>query len=486
MNRRNFLQSAAAALPLQAAARKPNIVLILVDDFGFGSLNCNGADPKLIRTPNLDRIAKEGVRFTDANTPSSVCSPSRYALMTGRYCWRTALQYEVLSTTAPLHIETTRLTIASLLKGEGYNTAAIGKWHLGYGTGKTGFTAELKPGPLEIGFDYHFGVPQNHGDASGVFVENHHVQGLRSKEIKPFGKSPYGREWIGIDAPQRVDDEVMEVLTDHAADWIAKQSARKPFFLFFTPVAVHEPVTPSARSKGSSAAGPYGDWVHDLDHSVGRVLKALDQHKFTQDTLLLFTSDNGGVFTTTGDRSEAVAYRAGLRVNGDWRGGKHGIYQGGFRVPFLLRWPGKAPAGTTCDQTINLVDMVATIAAVVGKPLPPAEGLAEDTNAEDSHNVLPAFLGHKLSAPLRDSMVSHSADGVFAIRQGPWKYVEGAAAKPVARVPKARAAEMTRQLYNLRDDPKEQNNLIDSNREVAARLQDLLSTQRARGHSRKP
>lgn len=236
MNRRNFLQSAATAaatLPLAAAAaKKPNIVIILADDFGFGSLNCNGADPKLIRTPNLDRIAKEGVRFTDANTPSSVCSPTRYALMTGRYCWRTPLRYEVLSTTAPLHIETTRLTLASLLKGEGYTTAAIGKWHLGYGTGQTDFTADLKPGPLEVGFDYHFGVAQNHGDASGVFVENHGVQGLRSKEVKPFGKSPYGREWMGIDAPQRVDDEVMDVLTDHAADWIGKQSARKPFFFF--------------------------------------------------------------------------------------------------------------------------------------------------------------------------------------------------------------------------------------------------------------
>ncbi len=486
INRRNFLRSGVAAatstaLPLPAAtADKPNIVVILADDFGFGSLNCNGADPKLIRTPNLDRIAKEGVRFTDANTPSSVCSPSRYALMTGRYCWRTSLKYEVLATTAPLHIETTRLTMASLLKSEGYNTAAIGKWHLGYGTGKADFTAELKPGPLEIGFDYHFGVPQNHGDASGVFVENHSVQGLRSKDVKPFGKSPYGREWIGIDAPQRVDDQVMDVLTGHAVDWIGKQSARKPFFLFFTPVAVHEPVTPSARSKGSSAAGPYGDWVHDLDYSVGRVLKTLDQHKLAQDTLLIFTSDNGGVFMTTGDRTEAVAYRAGLHVNGDWRGGKHGIYQGGFRVPFLLRWPGKSPAGTTCDETINLVDMLATVAAVVNKPLPAAEG-----TAEDSHNVLPSFLGKKLSAPIRESMVSHSADGIFALRQGQWKYVEGKAAKPAERVPKARAEQMTQQLYNLKDDPKEQNNVIDSHREVAARLQDLLSTQQASGHSRK-
>ena len=486
MNRRAFLRSTAAsaavpALNMAAAAQKPNIVIILADDYGFGSMNCNGTDPKLIRTPNLDRIAKEGIRFTDANTPSSVCSPSRYALMTGRYCWRTSLQYEVLATNAPLHIEPTRLTIASLLKGEGYSTAAIGKWHLGYGTGKIDFTRELTPGPLEIGFDYHFGVPQNHGDASGVYVENHRVAGLRSADHKPAGNSPYGRPFLGIDAPQRVDDEVMDVLTDHAVEWIGKQSAGKPFFLYFTPVAVHEPVTPSKRTKGTSSAGSYGDWIHDLDYSVGRVLKALDNHKFAEDTLLIFSSDNGGVFMTAGDRAEAVAYRAGLHVNGDWRGGKHGIYQGGFRVPFLVRWPGKAPAGTTCGETINLVDMLATLSALMEKPLPSSEDAAED-----SHNVLPALLGRKLSKPIRESMVSHSADGIFALRLGEWKYVEGKAAKPVDRVPKARAGEMTQQLFNLRNDPREEKNVIDEHRDVAARLQDLLSTQRAQGRSRKP
>lgn len=485
MNRRDFLRGAAASATLPSlnaspAARKPNIVIILADDFGYGSLNCNGADTKLIRTPNMDRIAKEGIRFTDANTPSSVCSPSRYALLTGRYCWRTSLQYEVLPTNAPLHIETNRPTISSLLKGEGYNTAAIGKWHLGYGNGKTNFTQELKPGPLELGFDYHFGIPQNHGDASGVYVEDHWVAGLRSAEIKPAGNSPYGRPFLGIDAPQRVDTEVMDVLTDHAVDWLGKQSPEKPFFLYYTPVAVHEPVTPSKRMRGTSAAGPYGDWIHDLDYSVGRVLKALDDNKLTQETLLIFTSDNGGVFMTQGDRAEAVAYRSGLHVNGDWRGGKHSIYQGGFRVPFMVRWPGKAPAGTTCNDTINLVDMLATISAVVEKPLPAAE-----VAAEDSLNVLPAFYGKKPGAPLRTSMVSHSADGVFAIRQGDWKYVEGKPAKPVEKVPKARAGEMTQQLYNLSGDPKEQENVIDKHRDVAAGMQDLLSTQRAQGRSRK-
>jgi len=483
MNRRTFLKQAsiAAAAPLEAATvKKPNIVIILADDFGYGSLNCYGAGTKHVRTPNLDRLAKQGIRFTDANTPSSVCSPSRYALMTGRYCWRTSLKFEVLNVNAPLHIEPTRLNLASLLKPEGYSTSAIGKWHLGYGTDKADYAHELTPGPLEIGFDYHFAVPSNHGDVTGVFVENRKVAGLRSSKVEPFGKCYYGgKPFLGFDAPQRVDEQVMDVLTDHAVEWIGKQSAAKPFFLYFTPVAVHEPTTPSARARGTSGAGPYGDWIHDLDHSVGRVLKALDDGKFAEDTLVIFSSDNGGVLMTDGDRPEAVAFRAGLHVNGDWRGRKHSIYQGGFRVPFLVRWPGKAPAGTTCDETINLVDMLATVAAVVGKPLPAAEGAAED-----SVNVLPTFLGQTLKTPLRSSMISHSADGVFAIRQGPWKFIEGKSAKPEEKVPKTRKMELAPQLYNLMDDPAEQKNLINDRRDVAARLADLLSTSKAKGHTR--
>ncbi|MCX6634547.1 MAG: arylsulfatase [Acidobacteria bacterium] len=485
MNRRAFLTATAAGVSFRrqaaaAGAPRPNIVLILADDFGFGSLNCHGADRRLIRTPHLDRLAHEGVRFTDANTPSSVCTPSRYAVMTGRYCWRTPLKNGVLGITSPLHIETDRLTLASLLKGQGYRTAAIGKWHLGYGTDKTDYTRPLKPGPLQIGFDYHFAIPQNHGDATGIYVENESVAGLRSPRIQPFGKTYYGRPWMGIDAPQRADDTAMEVLTGRAVEWLGKQDGKAPFFLYFTPVAVHEPTTPSAATRGTSGAGPYGDWIHDLDLSVGRILKSLDEKGFTEDTLVIFTSDNGGVFLTQGERPEAAAYRAGLRVNGDWRGGKHGIYQGGFRVPFLVRWPGKSPAGATCGETINLVDILATVAAVTGRTLPPPDAVAED-----SVNVLPAFLGKKDARPLRESMISHSADGIFAIRQGEWKYVEGKPSVPENRMPAGRRAEMERQLYNLRDDPGERNNLILSQAEVAARLADLLSTCRAQTHTRR-
>jgi arylsulfatase A-like enzyme len=464
------------------AGEKPNIVFILSDDVGVGSLGCYGADPKLVRTPNLDTLARQGRLFTDANTPSSVCSPTRYAVLTGRYCWRTSLKHEVLGTHDPLHIETTRLTLASLLKRLGYNTAAIGKWHLGYGTVKpVDYTADLKPGPLEIGFDYHFGVPSNHGDVTGVFVENRRVAGLRSNKLEPFGKCYYGgKPFVGLDAPQREDGKVMNVLTDKAVAWIESQDARTPFFLYFTPVALHEPATPSAKTKGSSGCGPYGDWTHDLDSSVGRIMEVLDRKQFAASTLLVFTSDNGGVLITAGDRPEAVAYAAGLRVSGTRRGRKHSVFEGGFRVPFLARWPGHVLAGSTCDETINLVDTLATVAALVGAQIP-----TRSDAAEDSYNVLPAILGEKYDAPLRPDMILHSADGNFAIRRGPWKWIEGKY-HPATRpgVLKARAAEFHPQLYNLKDDPAEEREAQAADPDIAKALSALLDKYRDQGYTR--
>jgi arylsulfatase A len=465
-----------AAVP----ATKPNIVFILADDLGVGSVNCYHADPKLVRTPNIDRLAREGRRFTDANTPASVCSPTRYATLTGRYCWRTPLKHEVLGVGDPLWIETSRLTVASLLKRQGYRTAAIGKWHLGYGPAKpVDFTAALRPGPQEVGFDYHFGVPSNHGDVSGIFVDNEMVFGLRSRKVTPFGKSYYGgRPFMGIDAPQREDERVMDVLTDKAVAWVEQQDRRAPFFLYFTPVAVHEPSTPSAKTKGSSICGPYGDWIHELDNSVGRLLDTLDRRGLAENTLIIFTSDNGGVLINTGgDRPEAKAYEAGMRVSGPWRGRKHSIYEGGFRVPYLARWPGRIPAGTVCNETISLVDTLATTAALVGEILPPAA-----TGAEDSYNVLPALLGEKPGGPLRPDLIVHSADGVFAIRQGPWKWIEGRSSKP--KPPAVRAVEFKAQLYNLADDPAETHDVSAEHPEVVRQLSARLNAHRDRGHSR--
>lgn len=472
------------ACPSNINAANPNVVIILSDDYGWGSVGCYGADPKLIRTPNIDRLANEGRRFTDANTTSSVCSPTRYSMMTGRYCWRTSLKHEVLNTNAPLHIETHRFNMASMLKQKGYSTAAIGKWHLGYGTAaKVDFTKELKPGPLEIGFDYHFGVPSNHGDVAGVFVEDHRVYGLRSENLlsrEKAGKNFKSTNFIGIDAPPRIDDEVMPTLTAKVVDWLEKQTTDKPFFLYYTPVAIHNPVTPSSKTKGSSAAGSYGDWIHELDDSVGRVLDTLDKKGFAKNTLVLFTSDNGGVNKPATPGESADAIQAGLKVVGPFRGGKHDVWEGGFRVPYIVRWPENVPAKTVCDETLSIVDTMATIAAIVGQPLP-----AADAGAEDSFNMLPAWLGKDHPSPIRSHLIVHGADGNFAIRRGSLKWIEGVyhpETKPGAV--KARNDQFHKQLYDLKADIAEAKEITEVQAKDAAELEALLNHYRDQNHSR--
>ncbi len=492
MKRRAFLKTAAlgatalglhpclppaagesAGTPSQPA--RPNIVLILADDLGWGSVGCYGADPKIIRTPHIDRLAKEGVRFTDANAPSSVCSPTRYGLLTGRYCWRTSLKYEVLGPRAPLHIEPKRPTIASLLKSLGYRTAIVGKWHLGYQSDKTDYTKPLRPGAQDVGFDYQFAVPSNHGDVTGVFVEGETVFGLRSATLTPQKyKSFRGVSQLGLDAPQRVDDEVMPTLTQKAVAWIKQQEPGTPFFLYYCPVAVHNPVTPSAQTRKTSGAGPYGDWIHELDASVGAVLAALDEKGLAHNTLVLFTADNGGEFF---GEEQRIAREAGLNAMGPFKGDKHTVWEGGFRVPYIVRWPGHAPAGAVCDAMISLVDTYATIAALVGAPMPPATEAAED-----SFNILPAWLGEKSDTPLRPHMVLHSADGVFAIRKGPWKWIEGKPAKP--KPPAMRKDEFQPQLYNLANDIAETADVQKDNPAVVAELSGLLERCRTQPNTR--
>lgn len=490
------------------AAERPNIVIILADDYGAGSATCCGADPRLISTPAIDRLAAQGRRFTDANTTSSVCSPTRYSLLTGRYCWRTSLTHEVLGTFSPLHIEPGRLNLASLLKKHGYGTAAIGKWHLGYGRAddsprwRVDYSAELSPGPLEIGFDYHFSVPANHGDITGIYVENRFVYGLRSGKIPPgmkiagpsadsddfqatyeAGDTETGKaagRIVEIDAPRRKNQRVMKVLTDKATQWLEAQPKDRPFFLYFTPVAVHNPVTPDEDLAGRSAAGPFGDWIHELDRSVGRIIDTLDRIGAAENTLVVFASDNGGVCKPENERLlQTAALKAGLKVNGDFRGGKHDIWEGGFRTPFIVRWPGKAPAGTVTNSTVSLVDILATVAAVVGEPLP-----AVDVGAEDSRSFLPVILGDP-SAKGREDMIVHSADGTFAIRKGPWKWIEGVPADGIAAgARKLRGNQHRPQLYHLERDPGETNDLSAEHPEVVAELKALLDRYRDGGYSR--
>jgi arylsulfatase A len=476
-----------------AADRKPNIVLVLADDLGYGDTSCYGA--KLVETPNIDRLAREGRRFTDAHTPSSVCSPTRYGLLTGRYCWRTSLQRQVLAPAAPLHIEPTRPTLASVLKKHGYATAAVGKWHLGYGKPpRTDYTQPLSPGPKDVGFDYHFGVPSNHGDLTRCFVENDQVVGRKPGE--PFELAAKGGMAKGLDQP-RIDDRVDITLTENAVAWLDKNHDR-PFFLYFTPVAVHNPVTPNKRFRGQSKMGIMGDYIRELDWCVGQILDALDRHKVADNTLVIFTSDNGGVVTADRDSAEfpltlendeggavskhyraaqRTAYAAGHRSCGDLRGRKHSIYEGGNRVPFIARWPGKVPENTTCDELIGLTDVLATVAGIVGEMLPADAG-------EDSYDIGPALRGEKLAKPIREALVMHNAEGVFAIRRGPWKYVATGAAAGAPKNNQWVKEGENAQLYNLADDPKEERDVLGQHADVADALGKLLKQYREHGFSR--
>ncbi|HSH19151.1 MAG TPA: sulfatase-like hydrolase/transferase, partial [Draconibacterium sp.] len=300
-------------------SNKTNIVFILADDFVYTSLNCYGADKNLVRTPTIDRIAEEGMMFTNAYAAASVCTPTRYSFLMGEYPWRSQLKYGVWGVESPLLPDPERTTIADWLKSEGYNTAAIGKWHLGYGTsGKLEeYTGTLKPGPLELGFDYHFGVPQNHGDKMGVYIENDHIYGIRSDKIQPYSRTFYGPQYYGFDAPQRANIETMEDLTDKTIDWLSLQSSEKPFFLYFAPVAVHHPITPSNYMRGMSECGPYGDFIQDLDWSVARILQTLEYKGLLENSIIIFTSDNGGeIPQNKPEAPEIQAVNMGLKING--------------------------------------------------------------------------------------------------------------------------------------------------------------------------
>lgn len=452
------------------AAEMPNIVFIMADDFGYGSVGCYGAPPELVNTPAIDKLGREGVRFTDAGTPASICSPTRYGVLMGRYPWRTRMKFGVVNVNDPLLPDPKRTSLAQWLKNRGYTTAAIGKWHLGYGTkfNKTpqDWTGLLKPGTLELGFDYHFAVPQNHGDKTGIYVENDRIYKLDSDKVFPYSRCFYGMPYFGFDAPQRVNKNVMETLTDKAVEWL-ERSGDKPFFLYFTPVAVHHPITPSDRMRGESGCGPYGDFIQDVDLSVGRVMDALDKLGVADNTLVVFTSDNGGDIPTDETRPECTARALGLKSNGELRGDKHTIWEGGLRVPYIVRWPGKVRAGTVSDTMINLMDTYATVADIMG----------DKSTAPDSCSFRKA-----LSAPgkpggsSRTSMVISNAQGILSLRQGDWKYIEGAFPEtwPENRRGHDYKGQALRQLYNLKTDPAELNNVIDAHADVADKLQQEL------------
>jgi len=473
---------ALLCLPVQAvaqpapAARQPNIVIILADDLGYGDLRSYNADSK-IPTRHLDRLAAEGMRFTDAHSPSGVCTPTRYGLLTGRYAWRTKMKKGVLNGYSPLLIEPGRLTLASLLKQRGYATAAIGKWHLGLGTAEPAdFTRRLDPGPQQVGFDYFFGIPASLDMPPYVFVENHAATvpptgTIAASEMRRRGGNGYWR--AGAIAPGFTHEGVLPALTEKAVSFIGKQSPAKPFLLYLPLTGPHTPWMPTAEFRGKSGADYYGDFVVQVDAAVGRVLGALDQAGVGANTLVILTSDNGAHWLPSDIE------KWGHRANGGWRGQKADIWEGGHRVPFIARWPDTIRAGSTRTDLVCLTDLFATVAAIVSVPL------SADA-AEDSFSLLPALRGRTLQAPIREAVVHHSSDGTFAIRQGPWKLALALGShgfsEPKDIAPKP--GEAQGQLYNLEEDPREERNLWLEKPETVAKLTALLKKYQADGRSR--
>jgi arylsulfatase A-like enzyme len=400
-------------------AKQPNVVLIFADDLGYGDLGCYGATK--LKTPNIDRLAAEGRRFTDAHSASAVCTPSRYALLTGEYPFRKDLSEPVFLRTG-LVINPDRTTVADVMKKAGYATACIGKWHLGFGKKAPDWNGELKPGPLEVGFDYYFGVPVVNSHPPFVYVENHRVVGVVPDDPFVYGKKAETEvfpEKMGITqiggakaahALYR-DEAVGTKLTETAVGWI-KSHSEKPFFLYLATTNIHHPFTPAPRFQGTSGCGRYGDFVHELDWIVGEVMTTLEELGLAENTLVIFTSDNGGMINQGGQ--EAV--KQGHRLNGDLLGFKFDAWEGGHRVPFIARWPGKIGAGSVSDQLICNVDLLATLADLTGIPLAEADG-------PDSFNVLPALTG-ATEVPVRDhAVLAASSPQHLALREGNWVYI---------------------------------------------------------------
>lgn len=478
------------------AAERPNIVLILADDLGYGDLGCYNKDSK-IPTPHIDQLAQHGMRFTDAHSPSSVCSPTRYALLTGRYAWRTRLQRNVLGPWDRPLIAADRLTVGQLLQQQGYVTACIGKWHLGQNYSTTDgkppaggvnnplsnvdFTQPLTEGPTTRGFDHYFGtIVPNYPPY--CFIENDRTVGL------PTERAAGGL--FNIPGPMVPGWKLVDILpemTRHAVQWVEETAqTKRPFFLYLPLTSPHYPVVPAPEFAGRSQAGEYGDFVCQTDWVVGQLLAALDRSHVAENTLVIFTSDNGP--EVTGEVKPGAYDRVpqfGHRSSGELRGAKRDAWEGGHRVPFLARWPGRIPSGAVSDETMCHVDFLATVAALLEAQLP-------DDAAEDSVNVLPVLLGQKLSAPAREATVHHSARGKFAIRKGDWVLIDaptgddnGARGEPQwlkderGYLPH----ELPGELYNLREDLGQRHNRFAEKPELVGELKGLLEKYKREGRS---
>ena len=451
----------------------PNIIFILADDMGYGDPGAYNPHSK-IPTPYMDQLAAEGMLFTDAHSTSGVCTPTRYALLTGQYAWRTSLKKGVTRGYSKSLMDPSRLNVASMLKQKGYQTAIIGKWHLGLGdTEPLDYSQPYNPGPNQLGFDYFFGIPASLDMVPYVYVENDRVIEMPTDSVGPSGYEYGGPYWrAGPIAPSFRHIDVMPAITEKAVSFIEEQQVNTPFFLYFPLSAPHTPWLPTADFDGSSEAGMYGDFTVQVDWTIGQVMDALDRLNMTDNTLIIVASDNGSFWI------EEDIQRYDHLSNLNWRGIKADIYEGGNRVPFIARWPARIAPGTQSDQTISLVDFMATVAEIVDIELP-------NDAAEDSFNLLP-ILTSNTAEPVRQDVILHSSEGMFALRQGEWKFIEGLGSggftRPVFVEPEANGP--TGQLYNLATDPAESVNLFMEEPEKVEAMQSLLDRYREQGYSR--
>jgi arylsulfatase A-like enzyme len=479
------------ALPSLATTRPANIVLILSDDVGYGDIGCQGATK--VKTPNIDRLATDGLRFTDAHATSGTCTPSRYSLMTGRYAWRKK-GTGILPGDASLIIDPGSPTLPAILQEKGYSTAAVGKWHLGLGRGKVDWNGEIEPGPLEVGFGYSYIIPATGDRVPCVFVENHRVVGFDPKDpiavsygLK-VGDEPTGKEHpellkmklsqghdntiingisrIGFMAGGKLarwkDEDIADNLTKQATDFI-ERTKDKPFFLYFATHDIHVPRVPHPRFAGTSECGVRGDVIQELDASIGEVMKTLQRLKLDEDTLVIFSSDNGPV-VDDGYADGSVEKLNGHKPAGPYRGGKYSNYEGGTRVPFIVRWPGHVKPGTS-DALICQIDLLASFATLAKAEVP-------KDSAPDSLNLLSVLLGESQNG--REELIEQATGPQsLAIRRGPWKLVPHIG--PLAKKPGGP------ELYNVADDPGETKDLSDQRPEQVQELSERLQQIREGG-----
>lgn len=485
--------------------QKPNIVFILADDMGYGDVGSYNLQSK-IPTPNMDRLAAEGMRFTDAHSTSSVCTPSRYSILTGRYAWRTELKHGVFFNYEPPLIESSRRTVASLLKNNGYQTAAIGKWHLGLiwkikkgesfnfnkplpwpgGTmpieeeSKIDFTKPVSGGPVELGFDYFYGTANcSTCNTPYCYIRNEKV--VQQPTEYYYGK--YNEQRDGFRPPDFEESTVDSVFTNKAIAFIQRSAkGNQPFFLYLAASSPHEPAEDAVVPefiRGVSQAGARGDLVALFDWMVGKVTASLEKLGVADNTIIIVTSDNGA---KAGNRTRNRRFTSGHQSNGDLRGFKGGIWEGGHRVPLIVKWPGYIKPGSVSHQLIGLQDLMATIADLLNISLPKNAG-------EDSMSFLPILLDNSNDLLVRKDLIHHSSLGVFAIRKGDWKLIvdcnnsgdfgrgihgnRGTGPNP----------EMKGQLYNLSDDPFELFNMIDKNETQKIELLNLLKHYQKAGRS---